>query len=191
MATPQQPETPFARALQQWVADLKRDEDKKSTFYKEVLSVQNAISSESRGSDECAKGAAGLANFIRDLEKKRRAESKSTGVATKLRPFVENLTKVMGLLSTVIQAAPFEVGIAFTGAQLVLHLATKHATTFDKMVDIMGEISVHLKCYDGLSAVYEGSDDIQEELLSAYKTIINFWKRASQVLSQRCLSTLV
>jgi len=90
----------------------------------------------------------------------------------------------MGLCSTLVQAAPFEVGIAFAGAQLVLQLATRHTAVFDKMVDIIAEIAVNLRCYEMFSTTYETSTDIQNLLVDAYKIIIGFWHRASKVLSQ-------
>jgi hypothetical protein len=184
MATPQ-PNKPFSRALQQWVSGLKRKEDK-SPFYEKVLAAQNAFVGNS-GSEECEKCARDLSDFIQELEKKRRKESKSLRLCSKLQPFVDALTHLMGLCSTLIQAAPFEVGIAFVGAQLVLQLATKHTASFDKMVDIMAEIAVNLRYYEMFSTAYETSTDIQNVLVDAYEIIIGFWHRASKVLSQNCI----
>lgn len=181
-----QPNSPFSRALQQWVSELKRKEDKKSPFYEKVLAAQNALSGNS-GLEECEKCARDLSDFIQELEEKRRKESKSFRLCSKLQPFVDTLTQLMGMCSTLVQAAPFEVGIAFTGAQLVLHLATKHTACFDKMVDIMAEIAVDLRCYEMFSTTYETSTDIQNLLVDAYKIIIGFWHRASKVLSQNCI----
>jgi hypothetical protein len=185
MATPQ-PNSPFSRALQQWVSELKRKEDKKSPFYEKVFAAQNALSGNS-GSEECEKRARDLSDFIRELEEKRRKGSKSLRLCLKLQPFVNTLTHLMGLCSNLIQAAPFEIGIAFVGAQLVLQLATKHIATFDKMVDIMAEIAVKLRCYEMSSTTYETSTDIQNLLVDAYMIIIGFWRRASKVLSQNCI----
>ena len=185
MATPQ-PNSPFSRALQQWVSELKRKEDKKSPFYEKVLAAQNALSGNS-GSEECEKCARDLSDFIQELEMKRRKESKSLRLYSKLQPFIDTLTRLMGMCSTLVQAAPFEVGIAFTGAQLVLQLATRHTAVFDKMVDIIAEIAVNLRCYEMFSTTYETSTDIQNLLVDAYKIIIGFWHRASKVLSQNCI----
>jgi hypothetical protein len=185
MVTPQ-PNSPFSRALQQWVSELKRKEDKKSPFYEKVLAAQNARSGNS-GSEECEKCARDLSDFIQELEVKRRKESKSLQLCSKLQPFVDTLTQLMDMCSTLVQGAPFEVKIAFTGAQLVLQLATRHTAVFDKMVDIIAEIAVNLRCYEMFSTTYETSTDIQNLLLDAYKTIIGFWHRASKVLSQNCI----
>jgi len=188
MATPppQQPNRPFSRALQQWVSELKRKEDKKSLFYEKVLAAQNALSGNS-GLEECEKCARHLSDFIQELEKKRRKESKSLRLCSTLQPFVDTLTQLMGMCSTLVQVAPLEIGIAFAGAQLVLHLATKHTASVDKIVGIMAEMAVNLRCYEMFSATYETSTDIQNLLVDAYKIIIGFWHRASKVLSQNCI----
>jgi hypothetical protein len=119
--TKAQDQSPFSRALQAWVAELKRKEDKKSPFYEKVLAAKDVLTDEG-GREACERCAKDLSQYIYELEKSRRKESKSLSILSKLQPFVEGLTRLMGMCHTLVQAAPFEVGIAFTGAQLVLQV---------------------------------------------------------------------
>jgi hypothetical protein len=185
MATASLPETPFARALRQWKAELNRDEDKESPFYMQVLAAQNSLST-CNGQEECTRCARQLSDYIKQLETTKRDKSKFIRLCSKLEPFVDSITRWMKICSTMVQAAPFEVAIVFAGAQLILQLAANQAAAFDKMVDIMTEIARNLRCYDKLSAAYEKSDEVCELLVDAYKTIIGFWNKASQVLSLGC-----
>lgn len=186
MSTASLPETPFARALRQWKAELKRSDDKESPFYKQVLAAENNLST-GNGQEECARCARQLSGYIQQLETAKRDKSKFVRLCSKLEPFVDSITRWMKICSTVVQAAPFEVAIVFAGAQLLLQLAANQATAFDKMVDIMTEIARNLRCYDKFSAAYETSDEVCELLVDAYCTIIGFWHRASQVLSLGCM----
>ncbi|KAJ9602077.1 hypothetical protein H2200_013437 [Cladophialophora chaetospira] len=186
MSATQQPEKPFSGALRQWMSEVER---KKGPFYELVLAAQNTPSIRS-GQEECTKWARDLSNYIEELQKRRRDESKFIQLCTKLEPFVNSIAQLMKICGTVAQAAPFEVGIAFAGAQIVLQLAAKQAATFDKMVEIMAEIARNLRCYDKFSVAYETSEEVCQLLIDAYKTIIGFWHRASQILSRSSLRNL-
>jgi hypothetical protein len=121
MAASAEQEHPFSRALDGFLGEMKKEEDKKSLFYQEVLSAKNAIIA-SNGPAQCHKSAEELTNFIASLEQKLRKESKLYWITTKLEPFVESLSKIMGLCAGLVQSAPLEVHIAFSGARLLLQV---------------------------------------------------------------------
>ncbi|KAK0727703.1 hypothetical protein B0T26DRAFT_695426 [Lasiosphaeria miniovina] len=189
-------DAPFARALREWVADLKESEDKKSPFYEKVLAAgpedDGSEPFNARDPQVCSKR---LSEFIEKLQQTRRDESKYLRLCARLEPFVDGITRLIKIFGTLAQAAPFEVGIAFAGAQLVLQLASQHVSVFNKMVDIMVEIERQLRCYDKFSVAFSDSADVHSLLLEAYKTIISFWHRASQILSRSsfriAVSTLI
>jgi hypothetical protein len=178
--------TPFSAALRQWEADLKSSKDKGSPFLDRVVAARSKSSLAQNGGDDSEKLAGDLSNYILELEQTRRKESRFTQLCAKLEPFVASIANLVKLCGPALQAAPFEVSLAFAGAQLILQLAAKHAATFDKMVDIMAEIGVNLSCYSKFSAAFETSAELKSLLTDAYTTIITFWHRASQVLGKSC-----
>ncbi len=183
-------ESQFAKALRLWLDDLKSKEDRRSPFYKEVLArvtiTSTASSSSSSAMAACNGSPQQLTAFITEQEKKYRGESWALRLLERLEPFITNLTQLMTLCTTIVQAAPFEIGIAFVGAQLVLQLATRHVVTFRRIVGIMEEIAANLECYAHITTAFAGSQEVADRLIKAYKIIINFWHRASQVLSRGC-----
>jgi len=199
------PESPFAGALRQWVDDLKRKEDRRSPFYQQVLvAVQEAelvgrspdeaddvshgdaglLRTTAAATEACDGGAQRLAAFVVDQEQKYRGESWALRLGERLEPFITNLSQLMKLCATLTQAAPFEVSIAFVGAQLVLHLARRSVIVFRRIVSIMEVIASHLQCYKHISLAFASSEEMQARLVDAYKDIIKFWHRASKVLSR-------
>ncbi|RYP81370.1 hypothetical protein DL770_005923 [Monosporascus sp. CRB-9-2] len=188
MDTDTLPETPFSRALRNWISEVERDQGKKTLFYERALAAQNDPTDSNSGREEgCAKCAKDLSDYIQGLQKTRKDDSRFLRLCSKLDPFVESISRLMTICGTLAQAAPFAVSIAFAGAQVILQLASKQVATFEKMVDIMTEIARNLRCYDKLSTAYEATLEMQELLFDAYKTIIEFWDRAAQVLSRSSL----
>ncbi|KAI1383098.1 uncharacterized protein F4822DRAFT_440780 [Hypoxylon trugodes] len=177
------PASPFSRALQQWISELKRDEDKKTKFYEKVLATQNELQTTSE-SNQCERHAQDLSKYIEELQEKKRSKSRFIRLCSKLEPFISSLTNLMTICGEMSQSASPEVGIAFGAAKLVLQLASKQAAAFDRIVDIMVEIARNLRCYDKFSVAYEKSEELQDLLLEAYKAIIVFWQRASQILDR-------
>ncbi|KAI5924921.1 hypothetical protein F4810DRAFT_102735 [Camillea tinctor] len=186
MTSTSQPETPFSRALRQWILELEHDQGKKTLFYEKVLTVRNDLSGIS-GHEACAKYAKELSDYIQVLETTKRKTSKSLKLCLKLEPFVNSIASLMNTCGNLVQEAHIGIQVAFSGARLVLYLAAALPEIFNKIVDIMVEISRNLKYYDKLSVAYETSEDVQELLLDVYKTIIGFWNRASQVLSRNSI----
>jgi hypothetical protein len=54
----------------------------------------------------------------------------------------------------------------------------------------MAEIGRLLRFYELSSTAYESSSDMQELLVSSYKTVILFWQKAAKVLGRRGLLNL-
>src|ERR1700753_1171517 len=174
-----QPDTsPFTRALNSFISEMKRKEDRNSPFFKEVLSK---IAEESLEKDLASQNTSceeQLTSFIQDLEQKQRKNSKTLWAADKLRPFMSGLYQYINICDLMIQAAPAAAVVLYGGARLVLQLGQNFVLCFDRILSIMEEIGHLLDCYSLFSEAYQSSVKMQDLLVEAYKTIINFWHRA-------------
>lgn len=176
------PGTPFAQAIDQFLAGLKEGADAKNPFVKEIRAAHQCLVQGDDGKDKSKVAAADLKNFVQDLEAQKRAHSHHR-VLQRLTPFMENLGKLMGLCEELLQASPFGVSVAFTGARVVLGLAVQASNCFDSIVDGIEEIGISLKCYEKFADAFRKSPDIQELLVSSYKRVIQFWFNVSKILS--------
>lgn len=182
---------PFALAIASFISDIRRNEDTRSPFYKEVLAQINNDSA-GKDPDAISKACADqLAAFVRDLERKQKRDSKTLWIAEKLRPLVSGLTQYTNICDIMIQAAPSAVMVLYGGARLVLQLAQSFYNCFDTVLSIMEDIGHLLQCYHLFSKAYQSSADVQNLLVESYKNIVSFWQKASKLLSKKAYKTLL
>jgi len=182
---------PFALAVASYLSDIKRNEDIRSPFYKEVLAQINSNSLEKDAAAQSKTCADRLAAFIGDLERKQKSESKTLWIAEKLRPFMSGLAQYTSICDTMIQAAPSAVVVVYAGARLVLQLAQGFYNCFDTILSIMEDIGHLLACYHLFSKAYQSSVEMQNLLVESYKKIVSFWQKASKLLSRKAYKTLL
>ncbi|KAF7509052.1 hypothetical protein GJ744_008447 [Endocarpon pusillum] len=133
---------PFALAIESFILDIKRDEDTRSPFYKEVLTqISNGSAVQSKRSEDS------LAAFILDLERKQRRDSKTLWIAEKLQPLMSGLTQYMNVFDLTIQAAPCAAVVLYGGARLILQLGQNFYSCFDTVLTIMEDVGHLLQCY--------------------------------------------
>lgn len=193
--------SPLAQAIDEFLDDMKAS-DRKSPFYKEVLTSRSvlALNANPRGVDLCTEE---LKGFVKELEEQKSA-SKTLKTLGALAPFINGLVTLMDACSTLVQASPFAVGVALSGARFVLkvsspmlewervgisiltrlQLANNTNSMFDLVADTMVKIGTYLQCYSKFAVAYKTSDEVRECLVASYKTIVNFWARASKLLSE-------
>ncbi|KAI0379653.1 hypothetical protein F5Y04DRAFT_282741 [Hypomontagnella monticulosa] len=129
-----------------------------------------------------------LREFIQQLETQKKA-SRGYRILHRLSPFLESLHNLMKICESATQEAPFGVGIAFSGARIVLQLAFDVHSQFETVLEALERIGANLECYR-LLAQYNTSPELERVLVSSYKNIIQFWLKASQTLSQGPLKQL-
>ncbi len=112
----------FARAIASFLSDIRRKEDIKSPFYKEVLHQLSALALHDGAAQQSQTCAQELSAFIASLERVKTRESKTVRIAEKLRPFVTGLSQYTKTLDIVIQAAPAAALVLYGGARLVLQV---------------------------------------------------------------------
>jgi NACHT domain len=182
---------PFARAVESFISDVKSKEDIRSPFYKEVLSGIDSGSLKKdliSNSEECANR---LSNFIENMHLKQKRDSKTLWITDKLRPLVTGLSQFTGACDSMFQAAPAAVQVLYGGAKLVLQLAQNMYNCFDTVLSIMEDIGHLLQCYNLFSSSYRSSTDIQNLLVEAYKNIVLFWQKSSQLLNRKVYKTIL
>jgi hypothetical protein len=181
---------PFALAITSFISDIKRKENVRSPFYKEVLAHLNT-NNDLLGKDQSNESADHLNAFIRELERKQKRDSKTLWITDKLRPLVSGLAQYTSVCDVMIQGAPFPGVILYGGARLVLQLAQNFFNCFDTVLSIMEDIGHLLQCYHLFSSAYASSFDIQNLLVESYKNIVSFWHKASKLLSRPAYKTLL
>ena len=82
----------FARAIDSFLSDLKRNEDVKSPFYKEVLCELSRIALQDDSAQQNQHAAQALSAFIQEMDCRKRRESKTLRFGDKLRPLVTGLS---------------------------------------------------------------------------------------------------
>ena len=179
---------PFAVAIETFIADIKRNEDIRSPFYREVVAQAASASKDDGQSARCAEQ---LSVFIADLERKQKRESKTLWITDKLRPLVAGLNEYVQACDVIIQAAPSAAILLYGGARLVLHLGQNFYNCFDTLLGIMEEVGHLLKCYELFAQAYQSSADLQSLLVESYKNIVTFWQKASKLLSRKVYKTLL
>lgn len=174
---------PFSQAIDQFLAELEKGADVKNPFVNEIRAAQQLLAATTHDGEQPSKAAAtDLKDFVQGLEAQKRTHSVRRALQ-RLTPFIEILSKLMGMCEHILQAAPFGVSIAFTGARIVLGLAVQASNCLESVVDAIEEIGINLKCYERFADAFRKSADIQELLVSSYKRIIKFWFNVSRILS--------
>lgn len=187
-----QHETPFSQAIDQFLAELKEGDDAKNPFIKEIRATHQLMIKAGGGDDKLQSqvAASDLKNFVQGLEEQKKSHM-THRILQRLTPFIDNLSKLMGMCEELLQASPFGVSIAFTGARIVLALAVQVSNGFDSIVDGIEEIGTSLKCYEKFAEAYRTSTDIHELLVNSYKRVIQFWSNVSRILSTNKLKVAV
>lgn len=190
--------TPFAEAINSFLRDTKqRNESDNTIFYKEALvqvsthhnGANGGPSSQSLDrSRECADR---LAAFIEDLARTRKRDSKTLRLADRLRPLINGLGQFTTACDVMIQAAPSAAIVLYGGARLVLQLAQRSYECHDTIVDMLAEIGHLLRCYNLFSVAHADCTDMHAVLVSSYKTIVEFWQKASELLSRKTYKLLL
>lgn len=180
----------YSIALESFVFNLKREEDIRSPFYKEVLSqlgnllLQDSQSTNNSGPEE-------LALFIKELDRKQKCSSLTRRISERLDPLVAGLSQYTQACDVIIQAGPAGATLLYGGARIVLQLAEKFRKCFEDVVSMMESIGGRLKCYQVFAKAYETSADMQQLLVETYKNIITFWQKAATLLSRKPFKTLL
>lgn len=183
---------PLSRAIDSFLSDLKRNEDAKSRFYREVLTqYSTALVSHTTEHDITRQCAHNLETFIHDLEQQQRAKSKTLRIANKLAPLITGLWQYTKAFDVVIQAAPAAATVLYGGARLLLQLAYDFNNSFSTVLDIMARIGRLLDCYELFSVAYPASVKIQDLLVESYKHIVRFWQKAAHLFSRKGYKTFL
>lgn len=117
-------QNPFARAIDSFLSDVRRSEDFKSPFFREVLSQLTKLALHDGSTTQSHKSATDLAAFIEDMELRKRHTSKTLRMTNKLRPLVSALSQYVATIDVVIQAAPTAAVVLYCGARLVLQVSS-------------------------------------------------------------------
>ncbi|ORY04110.1 hypothetical protein BCR34DRAFT_604961 [Clohesyomyces aquaticus] len=180
----------FARALETYISDIKRDEDPSSPFYTEVLSILSTTQSPPMAS-QVKRSEEQLIQLIQDLDSRQRRSSKIRRISDKLHPFVTGLSRYTNCCDVLIQAAPSAAVLLYGGARIVLQLAEKFHNCFETVLSIMEDVGKLLDCYNLFAKAYEASADMQQLLVETYKNIVSFWQKATKLFSRKAYKTLL
>lgn len=183
-------ETPFSRAIDDFLRELNAEDDPKNPFLRELKASHQQLVKTPGCKTQAQASAANLREFMEDLQTQK-SSGRGLRILARLEPFIDSLARVMGLCENMLSAAPFGVSIAFSGARIVLRLATQMQTCLDSIVDAMEQIGISLKCYDKFAHAFPDSDEVQELLASSYKNIVCFWFKASRILSRHSFRTVI
>ncbi|KAF3762105.1 hypothetical protein M406DRAFT_76204 [Cryphonectria parasitica EP155] len=183
-----QAETPFSRAVNDFLSDLKKNDNTKNPFLKELIARHQPVAVVTGARTQTEASADGLREFVENLQTQKRS-ARTYRILERLNPFINSLAKLMGVCENLLDTAPLGVSIAFAGARIVLELALQVQSCLDEVVDTMEQIGVSLKCYEKFGDAFPTSDDVQDLLASSYKHIVRFWFSVSRILSQNFLKS--
>lgn len=116
--------SPLARAIEAYLVDIKRDEDVRSPFYREVLCQLSNIALHDDSAQQGQLAAKALSAFIEDMDCRKRRDSKMIRFGERLRPLVTGLSQFTTVADIAIQASPTAAVILYSGARLVLQVRT-------------------------------------------------------------------
>ena len=112
----------FARALDSFLSDIKRNEDVKGPFYKEVLCELSRIALQDDSAQQNELAAQNLSAFIQEMDSRKRRDSKTLLFGEKLRPLVTGLSQFTTAADIAIQAGPGAAVVLYSGVRLVLQV---------------------------------------------------------------------
>lgn len=184
------PDTPFSRAIDDFLVELNAEDDPKNPFLRELNASRQQVSQSPGCKSQAQASAANLRDFMKDLQTQK-SSGHGMRILARLDPFIDSLGRVMGLCENMLGAAPLGVSVAFSGARIVLKLASDMQACLDSIFDAMEQIGISLKCYDKFAHAFPDSDEVQDLLISSYKSIVYFWFKASRILSRNSLRTFI
>lgn len=183
-------DTPFSRAINDFLTELNAEDDSRNPFLRELKLSRQALANAPGCKSEAQASAAKLKDSMQDLQIQK-SSGRGMKLLARVEPFIDSLSRVMGLCESMFNAAPFGVSVAFSGTRIVLKLASQMHSCLESIVDAMEQIGISLKCYDKFAQAFPKSDDVQDLLASSYKNIVSFWFKASRILSRHSLLTVV
>ncbi|KAF2250593.1 hypothetical protein BU26DRAFT_266579 [Trematosphaeria pertusa] len=181
----------FALSLEAFISGVKRDEDIRSPFYKEVLSQLLSSPSDSNSHDHSSRSSEQLALYVKELDKKQKRSSYTRRISERLDPLLTGLSQYTQACDVMIQAGPAASAVLYGGARIVLMLAEKFRKCFEDVLSMMESVGDLLKCYHVFAKAYEASADMQRLLVETYKNIVSFWQKAAALFSRKAYKTLL
>jgi hypothetical protein len=182
---------PFCKAIEEFISEVKSQEDTQTPFYREVLARINDGNPKQEMSTYINECSDGFNEFVKSLEEKHISKSKTMFVMNKLKPLMIGLKQFTDTCDAMIQAAPAAAQLVFGGAKLVIQLSHNFYNCFDTILSIMEDIGLLLQCYHLMSRSYQASEEMQKLLVEAYKNIVYFWQKASTLLSRKKYKTML
>ena len=116
-------QNPFARAVESFLDNERKDGDIKNPFYKEVMSGVGHLLREDCSPEQSAKCAQGFSTFVEGLESQQRRNSKTRLTLDKLQPLVNGLQQFTNAFDVLIQATPVAVQVLYGGARIILQVS--------------------------------------------------------------------
>lgn len=117
MAASKAASSPLAEAIDEFLEEIKI-RDHKNPFCEKVLNSRAvlALKDDPQGVKQCENQ---LLESVKEL-KEQKQSTKTLKTLDTLSPFVDGLKNLIDACQTLLQAAPFAVGVAFTGASIFL-----------------------------------------------------------------------
>lgn len=120
--TPAKLSNPFARAIESFLSDVRRNEPVTSPFYKEVLCQLSNIALQDDSVQQNQLAAKALSTFIQKMEGRKRRDSRMLRFGEKLRPLLTGLSQFTTVADIAIQAGPGPAVVLYSAARLVLQV---------------------------------------------------------------------
>ncbi|KAI0099814.1 hypothetical protein GGR51DRAFT_564649 [Nemania sp. FL0031] len=167
-------------AIDEFLTELKEKhkQDTDNPFLQALVNSHAGTLRTENGLSQSEVSAEELQKSILELDSRKRTR-RHYRLLHRLSPFLEVLKGVLKKCEALVQAAPFGVAIAFTGARIVLEMALAVEEYLEVVVTAMERVAGILEVYQRLSS----SPDLGLRLVRSYKQIITFWYKLSKVLS--------
>ncbi|KAK3990824.1 hypothetical protein QBC44DRAFT_368800 [Cladorrhinum sp. PSN332] len=181
----------FSSAVDELLSEVAR-QDSKGPFFAAIKDLRDqrdrdpVAFKQQQQSTQCAEE---LRGFLRHASEKRK-HSTTLKVVTKLEPFISSLCRIAGLCETLLQASPMAVAAVFCGARVLLGVAIKMQECFESILEAISDIDIYLGCYERIFRAHSHSRDMQLKLVTAYKNVLQFWWKATKVLSEKAFVSL-
>lgn len=147
------PATAFSRAVDDFLMELNAEDDPKNPFLRELKVAHQQLAKNPGCKSEAQAAALSLKKSVEKLQDKK-SSGRGLRILARVEPFIDSLAKVMALCENALNAAPFGVSIAFSGARIVLGLAIQMQTCLDSLIDAMDRIRKSLKCYNKFAQAF-------------------------------------
>jgi hypothetical protein len=113
---------PFAEAILSFIDELRDNEDRKSVFYKQVITVACRLYIAGNDAEEGLLSATGLSDYISNLQVQHQKKSGIRKTFTFLQPLVDGLMQYTSAVDVMVQADPTVSALIYGGAKLVLQV---------------------------------------------------------------------